>query len=399
MRITFVVPNVPSPIRVRPYSLIKQLSAHHSISLICLITDRIEASFLPEMRRVCERVTAFRMSWPRGLVNVVGALPTNTPLRLAYFRHVGLRREVARVHRLGLADILHFEHAKTAWLASPKANTRIPQLLDAVDSVALLFERQLPRSKGFRRHFLSMELARMRQTEATGFLRFDRVLISSEADARNVASLSGGSVKPDVLPNLVDFGRFTFVTSRRIADRIIFAAKLDYAPNTEAAEYFIRSVMPLVWARRPQAEAVVVGSNPPASLAGLSRHPQVTVRGFVPDLSAEVAQASVAVAPLLVKAGTQYKILEAMAVGTPVVATELACQGLDVQHNRELLTATSADEFAINILRLLGSSELAERIRHSGRRYVERNHDAASVARRLETVYVEMLRERATNPG
>jgi glycosyltransferase involved in cell wall biosynthesis len=241
-----------------------------------------------------------------------------------------------------------------------------------------------------------MELSRMRQTEATGFLNFDRVVISSPADATNVASLSGGLVEPNVLPNLVDLNRFTFVASGRFPNRIIFAAKLDYAPNAEAAGYLIRTVMPLVWARRPQAEVIVVGSNPPASLTRLNRQPHVTVRGFVNDLSAQVAQASVAVAPLLVKAGTQYKILEAMTVGTPVVATELACQGLYVQDNRELLIGSSAHEFAAGILRILESPDLAERMRHSGRRYVERNHDAASIARQLEAVYVEMLRGRAT---
>src|SRR5581483_881248 len=138
-------------------------------------------------------------------------------------------------------------------------------------------------------------------------------------------------------------------------------------PNAQAILMFCRDVLPLIWERRPQVRLTIVGNNPPASVRALSEDARIIVTGYVADIRPYLGRASVALAPLLVTAGMQNKVLEALAMGTPIVATPAACRSLQVKDGIHLLIAEEASLFARAVLRLLEEQQLVEQLRVAGR--------------------------------
>jgi glycosyltransferase involved in cell wall biosynthesis len=189
------------------------------------------------------------------------------------------------------------------------------------------------------------------------------------------------------VPNGVDTGYFRFAGETREADSLVFCAKMDYYPNVQAMLVFCRDVLPIIWAQRPQVRLTIVGNNPPPAIRALAEDQRITVTGYVPDIRPYLGRAAVALAPLLVAAGIQNKVLEALAMAVPLVATPAACRALLVEDGVHLLIAEGASLFAEAVLRLLEDRALAERLQRAGRAYVEAHHSWQHAADLLCSMY------------
>jgi len=162
--------------------------------------------------------------------------------------------------------------------------------------------------------------------------------------------------------------------------------------------FLVREVMPLVWAQKPEVKLLVVGKDPPAKVRSLAENPAITVTGTVPDLRPYLRKATLAVVPLVYGAGFQNKVVEAMACGTPVVATPRAILTLSAQPGRDLLVAEKPDGIAASILQLVDNPDYRRQVGVNGRRYVQRNHSWSGVAGQLEDVYHKAIQAQF-NPG
>jgi glycosyltransferase involved in cell wall biosynthesis len=149
--------------------------------------------------------------------------------------------------------------------------------------------------------------------------------------------------------------------------------------------------MPLIWKRRPEATLTIVGSNPPKSIQQLAKDPRVEVTGYVDDLRPYVRHAEVMLSPMVYSVGIQNKVLEAMALGTPVVVAEQAAAALGAVPNRDLLIARSAEEFAQATLRVMDNAELRATLSRNGREYVAQQHDWQVVTSGLVDIYQQAI--------
>src|SRR5204863_7853178 len=122
-----------------------------------------------------------------------------------------------------------------------------------------------------------------------------------------------------VLSNGVDLQYFRPIEGPRQADTLVLSGKMSYHANVTAVLYFVREVLPLIWAERPQTQLWIVGQNPPASLKSLMADSSILVSGYVPDIRPYLCRAAVAICPITYGAGIQNKILEAMSCATAVV--------------------------------------------------------------------------------
>jgi sugar transferase (PEP-CTERM/EpsH1 system associated) len=138
---------------------------------------------------------------------------------------------------------------------------------------------------------------------------------------------------------------------------VVFTGAMDYWPNIDAAIWFATEVWPRVRAARPAAHFYIVGMNPSAAVRTLENVSGVTVTGTVPDVRPYLKHAKAVVAPLRVARGVQNKILEAMAMSRPVVASTTCVEGIGARVGAELLTAESADNFVAAVIRLLSDGE------------------------------------------
>ncbi|HEU4329273.1 MAG TPA: glycosyltransferase [Roseiflexaceae bacterium] len=408
MRILFISAYVPSRIRVRPYSFIKALAGRgHAVTLVCG-AGADDAEALNELHKLCRRVVAVptgarEMAW-----NALRALAAPMPLQAALNFAPDLLAAVQREARAG-HDVAHIEHLRASALGY--GTPLLPTVLDSVDCISLLFERTLRSGPSLRSRALALlDLARTRRYEADYTRRYDRVLVTSPEDAwalelladahpaapRSAEQASDGlssklNSKIAVIPNGVDLDYFRPPAQPRAPATLVFTGKMSYHANTAAALMLAREIMPLVWAQRPDTQLTIAGSAPPAEVQALAADNRVRVTGYVPDLRPYLAQATLAVAPLRYGVGIQNKVLEAMAMGAPVVAARQVARALRADDGAELRFAEQPEEYAGAILDLLDSPNQRARLSRAGRAYVEQRHDWQHLAADLEQVYQDAI--------
>lgn len=394
MRILFVTPYVPSRIRTRPYHLIRELVRQgHQVTLLTAATSEQEARDAEELRGWDVRVEVFPVPRARSLANCLLALPTREPLQAVYAYHPAMEWRLAERARSGEFDLVHIEHLRAARLV--RAVQGIPTVYDSVDCISLLFEQTLQRTPRWTsRALAALDLARTRRYEAHLLARYDRVVVTSRRDKEALEALARQYLPPSARPapvtvvtNGVDLEYFRPQDGLRDGRMVVFTGKMSYHANVAGALYFAREVLPLIWAQDPEVQFWVVGKDPPEAVQRLARDPRIVVTGTVDDLRPYLARAAVAVCPIPYAVGIQNKVLEAMAMGTPVVCTRAAAEGLEARPGEGLLVADTAEEFARYVLRVLGDPALAKRLGMAGRRYVEARHDWGAIAERLGEVY------------
>jgi sugar transferase (PEP-CTERM/EpsH1 system associated) len=216
---------------------------------------------------------------------------------------------------------------------------------------------------------------------------FDRTLLVSEAEAaafRRLAPDSAGRI--DHVDNGVELSRFD--PGLPSADpysgqppAIAFTGTMDYRPNVEAVSFFAREVMPLLRAER-EVGFHIVGASPSAAVRELASLPGVHVAGPVPDMRPYIAHAAVCVAPLRIARGIQNKVLEAMAMARPVVASPEAFEGVRAVAGRDLLVAEDAAKMARCVLEVLRGAHPG--LGAAARAAVTANHDWSGTLRRLD---------------
>lgn len=406
MRVLFVTPYVPSRIRVRPYNLIKSLSALHEISLVSLLCNEYEREMVQDVAKYCTSVDLVPLSKGQAYKNCLQALPTLMPLRVAYYRSGAFVQRIKQVIRERNIDLVHGELIKVVpALRAVLAQESVPLLFDSVDCISWYLQQQWHTARNpLKKAFVYTELKKMRRFEPQSLGAFDEVAITSAYDRDYLIALGGESKHIKVVPNGVDTEYFTPPASAREKDSLVFCAKLDYYPNSHAIINFCREVLPLIWGRRPRVRLTVVGNNPPQSVRNLAADERITVTGYVPDIRPYLGKASVALAPLQVAAGMQNKVLESLAMSAPVVATPGSCCSLQVKDGVHLLIAGSAQDYAWAVLKLLDDPQLALNLGSSGRRYVEHYHSWAAAANTLSELYQTLVttmnqRERILDPA
>ena len=235
--------------------------------------------------------------------------------------------------------------------------------------------------------FSWMESKKFELSEAQAVRRVNRVAISSAVDREAYPIPDGLREKIDTIPNGVDLQHFGYQQFEAQKNLLVFCAKLDYFPNEDAALFFARFVWPQLRARRPELQFQIVGSRPPRSVRQLDGKNNIQVIASVPDVRPHLGRAWVALCPIRIRAGIQNKMLEAMALGVPLVATSICCPGLDVEPGKHLLVADEPEQFASAVELLLDNVRLREKLIDAGRTYVERNHNWATSVAALSNTY------------
>ena len=372
MNILYVTPYVPSKIRTRPYNLIRALGClGHQITLLAAgdapDDEQEEADHLREWG---VQVEVFPVSRARSVCNCLKALPTREPLQAVYSFHRGMERRLGQLVASGGFDVVHVEHLRAARLV--RTVDRTPVVYDSVDSISLLFEQAKQTSPELRSRLMTgIDLIRTRGYEAKLLTRYDQVVITSHRDREAMLALA-----QRYLPDHEHVAPITIVTNGvalryfqpqsadtpRLDKTVIFTGKMSYHANIAGVTHFVERVLPRIWQQDPLVRFQIVGKDPPEAIRQLANDERIHVTGYVDDLRPYLARASVAVCPALYAVGIQNKVLEAMAVATPVVSTRAGCAALGEEAEGSLLIADRDAEFAEAVLRVIADPALAGRL-------------------------------------
>jgi glycosyltransferase involved in cell wall biosynthesis len=209
--------------------------------------------------------------------------------------------------------------------------------------------------------------------------RFDGVTVVSERERQEILHLSHSPSCVEVIPNGVDISANQLPPGDPDPGSLIYSGSVTYFANLDAVRYFVEEIFPLVLQQSPQVKFYVTGKTKGVPLDSLpinnSLKDSVIFTGYLPDIRQKVASAWASVVPLRQGGGTRLKILESLAVGTPVIATSKGVEGLSIVAERDFLLADSPTEFAAQILRLLEDPALRSRLSEQGRNIVGQDYD------------------------
>ena len=218
--------------------------------------------------------------------------------------------------------------------------------------------------------------------------RCSRAIAVSEADRDALLEVAPGA-RVDVIPNGVDTRVLRPLPVAGGPPVVVFVGSMGYLPCSDGARWFLQSVFPLLCRRGPGMECWIVGRDAPRSLTALASE-RVHITGTVDDVLPYYRRATVAIAPLRAGGGSRLKILEAMAIGRPVVSTTIGAEGLNLVDGREFLLADSAEAFAGAVAALVENPLLAASVAGEARRRVESEFDWDTIAARQLEVYEEL---------
>jgi polysaccharide biosynthesis protein PslH len=397
VKILFVAPYPISRIRIRSYGFVSQLAKMHDVTVLALCSTMREAADVQTLQNEGFHIVAVTDKRPGKLFRTLKALPTNKPLQVAFDAAPALRRAIQMQLATGQFDIMHVEFIRS--LGALPDTLPIPVVWDAVDCISLLYEQGAHFSATpMLRWIGAIEAQRTRAYERRQLSRFRQVLVTSERDrrallaiAQNGASSSTNCAEITVLPHGVDQEYCRPYTGKRQPETLVFSGKMSFHANIAGVLHLVENIMPLIWQKRPGVKLVIAGSNPPASVRRLAQDTRIEVTGYVADMRPYIEQAQIAVCPLPYAVGIQNKILEAMALGTPVVASSHAAAGLLATADQNLLIADQPSAFAASVLQILDDPEQWTRLSQNGLTYISTYHNWTHIVEQLTQVYENLM--------
>jgi sugar transferase (PEP-CTERM/EpsH1 system associated) len=403
MRALFLATWFPHPpdngSKLRAYHLLRSLSHAHQVTLLSFAFATAQPDSPGDLSNWCSEIQVVRIDPFR--VNQGGALRTFlSPSPVAARPVPAMSQAIARQLQEQPYDavIASTEMMAAYALQSPPGAATI---LEEHNSLTRwMWERYEEQSSAVQRLRCWASWQKTRRYEARLFRRFDLVTMVSGQDQTVSRGLPGFQGRVEVVPNGVDCAHNRPGLARPRPGTLVFNGSLTYSANYDAVQWFLAQVWPRIRAQAPHATLAITGSTAGVDLAGLVLDDYVRLTGYIEDVRIPVAEAAVAIAPIRQGGGTRLKILEAMALGTPVVATSKGAEGLDVVDGEHLLLADDPERFAAAVLRLLADQTLAARLAANARRLVEQRYDWDAIGRRFAALVAEMAQAlRALSPG
>jgi sugar transferase (PEP-CTERM/EpsH1 system associated) len=369
--------------KIRSYHLLKHLARHYRVHLATFVDDPDDWQHVPHVEALCASSRFARLNPKLARVRSLGALLKNRSLSLEYYRDAGLARwvqETVRTHKI--ERMLVFSSAMAQY-TDPFPNAR--RVVDFCDVDSDKWRQYADQKSAPMSWLYRYEAHQLLRYERQVARDYDASLFVSAPEAELFRQLAPeSSSKIGHFSNGVDTDYFSpdAPHANPYADgerALVFTGAMDYWPNVDAVQWFAEDVFPALRAKYADLRFYIVGSRPAPAVQALAQNDGVVVTGTVPDVRPYIAHAAVAVAPLRIARGIQNKVLEAMAMATPVVVSPQALEGIAAAPGSELVLADGAEAFQAAVAALLdGQQEAAAAIGLAARARVQSNYSWSS---------------------
>ena len=377
--------------KVKTLQVLRHLASRHEVVYCTFVRSDQEVKDAGKLRDICRRVETVPIH--RSKVSdarfMLESLLTGDSFLLRRDDRPEMQAMIRRLLQEEQIEVLHIDQLNMMrFVPSDWQGTVI---LDEHNAVWQVVERlQQGASNPLSRLLLGREVRLMRTVEGKACRRAQVVLAVSEHDAEALREVAGGNAQIEVVPITVDAEQFTAIWEARDPqpNRLFTIGTMFWPPNSEGVVWWLREGYEHLRKLCPAVTYDVVGARPPQSLQTLAAQYQgVYVHGYVADALPFWTQATLLAVPLLSGGGVRVKILEAMAMGLPVVSTTLGCEGLEVQDGVHLLIADTPEDFARACAKVLQDEELAKTLAKNARELILDRYDAKIALRPLDAAY------------
>ena len=401
MKILFLSTWFPYPpnqgSKIRAYHLLRALAEAHPTALLSFEDAPVRPEWVEHLGRFCAQIEVVpRQPFERNRLKTWMGWLSPRPSAIVG----GYSPEMAAAVRRTVASWEPDLVVALTFVTAPYARTADvgARVVDVDNLLALMLQEEVQMPGGIaRRARRYLAYRKLRAYERQLYLPFDLCLVTSALDRERIAGyIPLRQQQVGLVPNGVDLERYRPDLRQTSRHDLVFTGALTYAPNLDAMDNFLNGIFPMILTSAPDTKLTITGSTAGVPVQSLARNGHVRFTGHVEDVRPVVADAAVCIVPLRRGAGTRLKILEAMALGTPVVSTSKGAEGLEVQAEEHLLIADRPDEFAEQTVRLLRSPQLRERLAANAYALVREKYDWASIRdgfRRL----VEQVQARSAN--
>lgn len=365
LKVLFLANRIPYPPfrgdKLKIYNLASRLMKDHDLVLITFVQDKKEFEYREELEKIFQEVHLIYLpkwkSWLNCLVQLFNFTSSAPPFQVAYFWSGKMKKKLESFLNTSPIDIAHVQHMRMAQYMADRSD--IARILDLPDAYSLYWERRKKVERPwYNRLFDSLESKRVIRYESVTS-KFSLNLACSIEDRAHLEKTHPG-VQFGLLRNGVNLETFNFRGhdySR--AKTLLFTGNMDYAPNVDAVIHFVENMFPQIVSKYPNIQLIIAGQRPIKPVRELASS-NIQITGFVPDLSEMYDQADILIAPLRFGAGTQNKVLEALAMGLPCICTHIGFEGLEIKSGEGAYLAKNDEQFIDHVMTLLESKELRE---------------------------------------
>jgi sugar transferase (PEP-CTERM/EpsH1 system associated) len=400
MRILWLSHFVPYPPKggcfQRSYNLMKEAAKKHEVHLVTLRhTDRSThpvsevAKAKGELEKFCRQVWIIDIdsfsTW--GFYSLaLKSLFSVDPMTVNLFKSKEMHDLVRTLAGQVRFDVVHFDTISLAEYFLDIVG--IPKFLTHHGVESFMIRRRAANEPNpLKKIYLYLEAYKLRKYERKHCGRFTMNIMVSEDDQRMLEAIAPSS-RFAVVENGVDVDFFSPKESHDITNRLIFAGRLDQYSNMDAILHFCTDVWPLIREKNPEMRITIIGNHPPQKLREIAKGDgNIEVLGYVDDVRPFFREATVSVCPIRDGGGTRIKILDAMAMGMPIVSTTIGCEGLEVNPGGDVLIADTPKEFADTILALGRDGEMRRKMSRNARKTVERIYSWRILGEKLNGLY------------
>ncbi|MBB6190002.1 sugar transferase (PEP-CTERM/EpsH1 system associated) [Sphingobium wenxiniae] len=380
--ILFLCHRIPFPPdrgdKIRSYHLLKRLAEVAPVHVGCFADDARDMGYAEDMAALTASQCVLMRDRSRMMAGLSG-LVRGQPLLVSLFDHPDLHRWTARaLAERPIAAVVAYSAQMAHFVPALPDGVRF--LMDFVDFDSAKYAAYGAEGSGPMAWINRREGRVLLDFEKSVAARADICAFVSETEAALFRQASGqGLGKVIAIENGVALDMFDPSADFPPVEHgegplLVFTGQMDYRPNVEAVESFARETFPAIRAVHPQARFAIVGRKPAKTVQALADLPGIVVTGAVPDVRGWLAAADVVVAPLRIARGIQNKVLEAMAMARPVVASPQAAEGIDAQDETHFLIAANPDEEAAKIIALLADAAKAAGLAQAARARMEERY-------------------------
>jgi polysaccharide biosynthesis protein PslH len=401
MKVLWLSQNLPYPpkggVVQRNYNLIREASAFAEVHLVAIVKQDILPTFdehvaARELAKFCATITSVHLPIEQSRSMfwwlVIKSLFTKTPFTANWAISTALQQAIERAASRGPYDVVFFDTISLAPYRDLVNGS--PTALNHHNIESHLLERRVAyETNALRRFYLGRESRKLREYEAAVAGEFDTNLVVSRLDGERLQTICPKAATA-VLANGVDVEYFRRQSPISAVERghLIMVSGMNWFPNRDAVLLMADSIWPELTKVMPDARLTIVGTSPPPAILELAaRDRRVIATGFVDDVRPYMERAQVYLCPMRVGGGTRLKILDALAMGVPIVATQMALEGIDVVPDTDVLVANNPGEFVSQIVRLVGDQGLWDRLQTNGRAFVERHFAWPVIRQEMEVAF------------